>query len=59
MSVEDDLVVLSGDRKVIRLGWTSNLGWARPYINQDQRGPKPKAYSELLQEGDLVWLEED
>ena len=59
LSIEDDLVAISGDRKVIRLAWTSNLGWARPYINEDQRGPRPKAYSELLQEGDLVWLEED
>jgi len=59
LSVEDELVVISGDRKVIRLAWTSNLGWARPYINEDQRGPRPKAYSELLQEGDLVWLEEN
>jgi len=59
LSIEDDLVAISGDRKVIRLAWTSNLGWARPYINEDQRGPRPKTYSELLQEGDLVWLEED
>ena len=59
LSVEDDLVAMSGDRTVIQLAWTSNLGWARPYINEDQRGPRPKAYSELLQEGDLIWLEED
>ena len=59
LSVEDDLVAISGDRKVIQLAWTSNLGWARPYISEDQRGPRPKSYSELLQEGDLVWLEED
>ena len=59
LSVEDDLVAISGDRKVFRLAWTSNLSWARPYINEDQRGPRPKAYSELLQEGDLVWLEQD
>jgi len=59
LSVEDDLVVISGDRKVIKLAWTSSLGWARPYINEDQRGPRPKSYSELLQEGDLVWLEQD
>ena len=59
LSVEDDLVVISGDRKVIRLDWTSNLGWARPYITEDQRGPRPKSYSEFLQEGDLVWLEQD
>ena len=59
LSVEDDLVAISGDRTVIQLAWTSNLGWARPYINEDQRGPRPKSYSELLQEGDLVWLEQD
>ena len=59
LSVEDDLVAISGDRKVFQLAWTSNLSWARPYINEDQRGPRPKAYSELLQEGDLVWLEQD
>ena len=59
LSVEDSLVVISGDRTVLQLAWTSNLGWARPYINEDQRGPRPKSYSELLQEGDLVWLEQD
>ena len=59
LSVEEDLLVISGDRKVIRLDWTSNLGWARPYITEDQRGPRPKSYSEFLQEGDLVWLEQD
>ena len=52
-------MVISGDRTVVQLAWTSNLGWARPYINEDQRGPRPKSYSELLQEGDLVWLEQD
>ena len=59
LSVEDNLMVISGDRTVVQLAWTSNLGWARPYINEDQRGPRPKSYSELLQEGDLVWLEQD
>ena len=59
LSVEDNLVVISGDRTVVQLAWTSNLVWARPYINEDQRGPRPKSYSELLQEGDLVWLEQD
>ena len=59
LSVEDNLVVISGDRTVVQLAWTSNLGWARHYINEDQRGPRPKSYSELLQEGDLVWLEQD
>ena len=47
LSVEDNLVVISGDRTVFQLACTSNLGWARPYINEDQRGPRPKSYSEL------------
>ena len=45
VSVEDDLVALSGDRTLYKIVWTSDLSWARPYINEDQRGPKPKSYS--------------
>ena len=59
VSVQNDFVALSGDRTVHKMAWSSDLSWARPYINEDQRGPKPKSYSELLKEGDLVWLEKD
>ena len=59
VSVQDDLVTVSGERKVLKVSWSSDLSWARPYINEDQRGPKPKSFSELLKEGDLVWLEKD
>ena len=59
LSVQNDFVALSGDRTVHKIAWSSDLSWARPYINEDQRGPKPKSYSELLKEGDLVWLEKD
>ena len=59
LSVQDDLVTVSGDRTVLKVSWSSDLSWARPYINEDQRGPKPKSFSELLKEGDLVWLEKD
>ena len=59
LSVQNDFVALSGDRTVHKIAWSSELSWARPYINEDQRGPKPKSYSELLKEGDLVWLEKD
>ncbi|MEC7865883.1 MAG: PBP1A family penicillin-binding protein [Pseudomonadota bacterium] len=58
-SVEDNFMALSGDRMVHEVAWTEDLSWARPYVNEDQRGPKPKSYSELLKEGDLVWLEKD
>ena len=59
VSVQDDLVTVSGDRTVLKISWSSALSWARPYISEDQRGPKPKSFSELLKEGDLVWLEKD
>ena len=59
LSVQDDLVTVSGDRTVLKVSWSSDLSWARPYISEDQRGPKPKSFSELLKEGDLVWLEKD
>ena len=59
VSIQNDFVALSGDRTVHKMAWSSDLSWARPYINEDQRGPKPKSYSELLKEGDLVWLEKD
>jgi penicillin-binding protein 1A len=59
VSVQDDLVTVSGDRTVLKVSWSSDLSWARPYISEDQRGPKPKSFSELLKEGDLVWLEKD
>ena len=59
LSVEDNFVALSGDRMVHEIVWAEDLSWASPYINEDQRGPKPKSYSELLKEGDLVWLEKD
>ena len=59
ISSKDKLIALSSDRKVFRLEWTSNLSWARPFITEDQRGPKPKAYSDILKEGDLIWLEKN
>ena len=59
VSVQDDLVTVLGDRTVLKVSWSSDLSWARPYISEDQRGPKPKSFSELLKEGDLVWLEKD
>jgi len=46
LSVQDDLVTVSGDRTVLKVSWSSDLSWARPYISEDQRGPKPKSFSE-------------
>ena len=59
ISVGEEIYVLSSDREYYRLPWTDDLNWARPYITEDLRGPRPKSYGDFLREGDLVWLERD
>ena len=48
-------VYLAGVDEVL-LEW-EGLKWARPYISDTQRGPKPKLASEILQIGDIVYLQ--
>ena len=59
LSVAEKLHVLASDREFFILPWSDNLAWARPYINEDQRGSRPKNYNDLLKEGDLIWLEKN
>ena len=59
ISSDKELIVVSGDRTTHQLAWSTDLGWARPYINEDQRGLKPKSYADFIREGDLIWLERD
>lgn len=33
-----------------------DVSWARPYINEDKRGPKPRRVDEVLKAGDLIRL---
>ena len=35
------------------LGW-EGIEWARPFIDTDRRGPKPKAVADVLKPGDLI-----
>ena len=59
LSAEEKLYVLTGQREYFMLSWEEDLRWARNYINENQRGSKPKSYGDFLKEGDLVWLERD
>ena len=36
-----------------------NLSWAKPYINENRRGKKPKKISDVLKVGDIVRLQKD
>lgn len=40
------------------LGW-QGLEWARPYQNENQKGPAPRNAAALLKPGDLVYLYQD
>ncbi len=39
--------------RVIRVDW-NGLEWARPYISENRRGPKPRTASAITQPGDLI-----
>ena len=43
---------------LITIDW-SGLSWARPYINENVRGPAPKTADEILKIGDVIRLAED
>ncbi len=34
------------------------MQWARPYINEDERGPRPTAVDQVLQAGDVIRVKE-
>ena len=43
---------------LISIDW-SGLSWARPYINENVRGPAPKSADEILKVGDVIRLTEN
>ena len=59
INAEGFLRCLTKDGKVLDVLWSDKLSWARPYINENRRGTKPKGFSDILSEGDIVWLKRD
>jgi len=59
IGLEGNLNLLNYRKEVITLGWSEQHNWARPYINENRRGPKPKGYSDFLELGDLVWIKKE
>ena len=57
VDIEEDLKVMSFDKTVYILKWSEDLNWARPYINENRRGSRPKAFADLLENADLVWIQ--
>ena len=56
---DNGLRVLSKNGDVISIPWSDRMDWARPFINENRRGAKPKSYKDLLLFGDLVWIQRE
>ena len=50
---ERSVTVYLGNGEYIEIGW-EGLKWARPYVNENRRGPAPKNATDILSEGDMV-----
>jgi len=59
LDVEKGLKVLLKNGNIVSLPWSEKISWARPYINENRRGAKPKNYKDLLNFGDLVWIQKE
>ena len=59
INAEDFLRCLTKDGKILDVLWSDKLSWARPYINENRRGTKPRGFADILKEGDIIWLSKD
>ena len=59
LNTDNGLKVLIKNGDVISIPWSERVDWARPFINENRRGAKPKNYKDLLSFGDLVWIQEE
>ena len=59
LNTDNGLKVLVKNGDVISIPWSERVDWARPFINENRRGAKPKNYKDLLSFGDLVWIQEE
>ncbi|MEO2173658.1 MAG: transglycosylase domain-containing protein, partial [bacterium] len=54
---ESEVDVLTQSQEVVTIAW-QGLEWARPYIDVDTRGPKPKIAGDIVNIGDVIRYEE-
>ena len=59
LKADKELKVLVKNGDIVSMPWSERMDWARPYINENRRGAKPKSYKDLLLFGDLVWIEKE
>ncbi|MBC8209811.1 MAG: penicillin-binding protein 1A [Gammaproteobacteria bacterium] len=57
-SVEEDKVVVTlPDFQQVELPFVNGIQWARPYISENELGEAPALPAEVLQVGDIIWIE--
>jgi len=59
LNTDKELKVLVKNGNIVSIPWSDRMDWARPFINENRRGAKPKRYKDLLRFGDLVWIQEE
>ena len=59
INLNEELKVMGFDKTIYSLQWSEDLNWARPYINENRRGPRPKGFPDILENGDLVWIQRE
>ena len=50
---EKAITVLLRNGELVRIDW-AGLKWARPYIDENSRGPKPEFAADIVKQGDIV-----
>ncbi len=57
-TVEDDKVqVILPDFQTAEIPFLKGMDWAKPYINENKRGEAPKSPADVVQPGDVIWVE--
>lgn len=52
----DGAQVYSRGGERVMLPWPGGLAWARPYRDEDRRGPRPQRPGDVLRAGDLIYV---
>jgi len=58
-NLEKGLEVILKSGELLNVDWKDDLNWARPYISENRRGARPKSYKDILEVGDIIWLQKD
>ena len=45
--------------EIQEIPWIEKYSWARPYINENRRGARPRSFKDILNLGDIIWLKKD